>query len=113
MRGVGTERVLTDMVSLVRHAVELDDELVPYPELVQKRYQDWLAAHEAQGQTFTRGAALVAGPYRETIGVNLGVVAMISGTGSCSTGAGWIAARRLFGAELPRLLEELNEGLAV
>ena len=35
MRGVGAERVLTDLVSLVRHAVGLDNELVPYPELVR------------------------------------------------------------------------------
>ena len=39
MRGAGTQRLLTDLVSLVRHAVQLDDELVPYPELVQRRYQ--------------------------------------------------------------------------
>ena len=53
MRGVGAQRVLTDLVSLVRHAVELDDELVPYPELVRRRYEDWLAAQEAGGRTFT------------------------------------------------------------
>jgi type I restriction enzyme, R subunit len=44
VRGAGTRRVLTDLVSLVRHAVQLDDELVPYPERVQRRYADWLAA---------------------------------------------------------------------
>ena len=46
MRGVGARRVLTDLVSLVRHAVQMDDELVPYPELVRQRYQEWLAAQD-------------------------------------------------------------------
>ena len=42
MRGARAERVLTDLVSLVRHAVQMDDELVPYPELVRRRYDEWL-----------------------------------------------------------------------
>lgn len=53
VRGVGAKRVLTDLVSLVRHAVQLEDELVPYPDRVRQRYQDWLAAQEAAGRTFT------------------------------------------------------------
>ncbi len=50
MRGLGTKRVLTDIVSLVRHAIQPepgDDILEPYPEIVQRRYADWLAAREA------------------------------------------------------------------
>ena len=53
VRGVGAQRVLTDVVSLVRHAVQLDDELMPYPERVRARYADWLAAQEASGRAFT------------------------------------------------------------
>ena len=37
VRGVGAQRILTDLVSLVRHAVFLEDELMPYPERVQQR----------------------------------------------------------------------------
>ncbi len=44
VRGAGAPRVLTDLISLVRHVVQLEDELVPYPERVQQRYHDWLAA---------------------------------------------------------------------
>lgn len=35
VRGTNARRVLTDVVSLVRHAVELDEELAPYPEVIQ------------------------------------------------------------------------------
>lgn len=34
VRSVNQQRVLTDLVSLVRHAVEMDEELTPYPEIV-------------------------------------------------------------------------------
>jgi type I restriction enzyme R subunit len=46
VRGGGGKRVLTDLVSLVRHAVQLEDELIPYPDLVRHRYREWLAAQE-------------------------------------------------------------------
>ena len=52
VRGSG-ERVLTDLVSLVRVALHQDDELVPYPDLVRERYHAWLLAQENAGRTFT------------------------------------------------------------
>jgi type I restriction enzyme R subunit len=113
VRGAGAERVLTDLVSMVRHAVELDDELVPYPELVQRRYQDWLAAHEAEGKTFSAEQRWWLDRIAETIGVNLGVSGDDFEYGELFRRGGWIAARRLFGAELPALLDEMNEVLTV
>jgi type I restriction enzyme R subunit len=113
VRGVGAQRVLTDLVSLVRHAVELDDELAPYPDLVRRRYEDWLAAQEAAGRTFTDEQRWWLDRITETIGVNLGVSGEDFQYGELFSRGGWIAARRLFGAELPALLDELNEMLAV
>src|SRR5581483_6257 len=52
VRGSGG-RVLTDLVSLVRFALEQEDELVPYPELVAERFQAWLLQQENAGRTFT------------------------------------------------------------
>ena len=46
VRGAGERRILADLVSLVRHAA-LDEDLAPYPERVQRRYQEWLAAQGA------------------------------------------------------------------
>ena len=42
VHGAGEQRILADLVSLVRHAA-LDEDLEPYPERVQRRYQEWLA----------------------------------------------------------------------
>jgi tetratricopeptide (TPR) repeat protein len=53
VRGAGERRVLADLVSLVRHAVALDDELPPYPARVAARYHAWLNAQEAGGRAFT------------------------------------------------------------
>jgi type I restriction enzyme R subunit len=113
VRGVGAKRVLTDLVSLVRHAVQMEDELIPYPDLVRRRYRDWLEMQETGGRTFTEKQRWWLDRIAETIGVNLSVTSDDFQVGELFSRGGWIAARRLFGAELPMLLEELNEALVV
>jgi type I restriction enzyme R subunit len=111
VRGVGGKRVLTDVVSLVRHAVELDDELVPYPERVRQRYEAWLAAQEADGRKFTEEQRWWLDRIAEHIGVNLGISTQDFDYGEFFNKGGQVAAIRLFGADLPSILEELNNQL--
>ncbi|MCA0438770.1 MAG: DEAD/DEAH box helicase family protein [Actinobacteria bacterium] len=44
---------LTDLVSLLRYTVGVDDELVPYAERVRERYVGWLAQQEQAGVEFS------------------------------------------------------------
>ncbi|MFB0534844.1 MAG: type I restriction-modification enzyme R subunit C-terminal domain-containing protein [Anaerolineae bacterium] len=111
VRGVGAKRVLTDLVSLVRHAVQMEDELIPYPDLVRRRYRDWLEMQESGGRIFTEEQRWWLDRIAETTGVNLSVTSDDFQVGELFSRGGWIAARRLFGADLPVLLEELNEAL--
>src|SRR5207302_6660753 len=69
VRGAGGQRVLTDVISLVRHATQLDDELIPFPERIQARYRDWLAAQSASGRTFTVEQRWWLDKIAENIGV--------------------------------------------
>jgi type I restriction enzyme R subunit len=43
VKGSSQKRLLTDIVSLVRFAMQQDNELVPYPERVQANFKAWLA----------------------------------------------------------------------
>jgi type I restriction enzyme R subunit len=52
VRGSGG-KMLTDIVSLVRYALEQDNELVPFREQVEQRFAGWLLAQEQKGATFT------------------------------------------------------------
>jgi type I restriction enzyme R subunit len=45
--------VLTNLVSLVRQALEPDGNLVAYPMTVEERYHNWLAQQAQAGTTFT------------------------------------------------------------
>jgi type I restriction enzyme R subunit len=113
VRGVRAERVLTDLVSLVRHALEMEDELVPYPELVAQRYKQWLEDQETNGRQFDEQERWWLDKIAEAIGVNLNVTARDFHYGELFDQGGWPAARRVLGDELPALLDDLNESLAV
>ena len=51
VRGNGVRRQLTDLVSLVRFALGMDDELRPFADIVDKRFADWVFRHNARRAT--------------------------------------------------------------
>lgn len=44
---------VTDLVSLVRYATGVEDELVPYGDRVREKYAAWLTQQEQAGVTFS------------------------------------------------------------
>ena len=111
VRGVGERRVLTDLVALVRHAVEVDPELVPYPAQVRARYQGWLRQQEEAGKTFTAEQRWWLDRIAEQVGVNLEVSLDDFDYGQFHDRGGRIAAMKVFGHQVRALLAELNEVL--
>ena len=111
MRGVGEQRVLTDLVSLVRHAVQLDDELVPYPEQVRAALRGVAGRPGGGGRKFTAEQRWWLDRIAEHIGVNLAMTADDFDYGEFFDRGGRIAARKQFGRGLPALLDELNAAL--
>src|SRR5207249_1063460 len=61
VRGASSERLLTDIVSLVRFALHQDGELVPNADRVGNRYEHWLAQQLNRGRTFTEEQLLWLG----------------------------------------------------
>lgn len=110
VRGSGEQRILADLVSLVRHAA-LDEDLEPYPERVQRRYQEWLAARAAAGRKFTPQQQWWLDEIARQIGINLSISLEDLNLAEFQRRGGQLAARRLFGAELVPLLDELNTTL--
>ena len=111
VRGAARDRVLTDVVSLVRHALQLDDELVPYPDCVQARYREWLADQEAGGRKFTAAQRWWLDKIAAQIGVNLAVAADDLDYGEFSERGGRIGMKKQFGQGWAVVLDELNATL--
>ncbi|MBN1314496.1 MAG: hypothetical protein JXA42_03475, partial [Anaerolineales bacterium] len=99
-------RVLTDLISLVRCVVQLEDELVPYPELVQRRYCEWLLTQELEGLVFTPEQRKWMDRITYQIGLNLGFSMQDLNDYFYAEG-GLLAVRRLFGDIFPQLLGQL------
>jgi type I restriction enzyme R subunit len=103
-------KVMTDIVALVRFALQQDEALVPFPETVEARYQEWLAHQEASGRRFTDEQRWWLDAIKDTIAKSFAAdVETLELEYAQRGGAG--RAYQVFGAALEPLLEELNREL--
>ena len=112
VRGLSEQRVLTDLVALVRHALQPEGELSPYPQQVRARYEAWLASQEEAGKSFTDDQRWWLDKIAEFIGINLAITLEdfdIDGE-FVNRGGRW-GAMETIGADWMRLLEEMNVAL--
>ncbi len=109
--GQRVARVLADLVSLVRH-VALDEDIEPYPALVQRRYVEWLKAQEAGGRAFTPEQRWWLDQVAAHIDINLEMTAEDFTAGAFFQRGGQVAALRAFGGGLMQVVDELNEALS-
>lgn len=110
VRGSG-QRVLTDLVSLVRVALHQSDELVGYPELVRERYSAWLLAQENAGRVFTQEQLVWLERIRDHVAASLGITVDDFSYVPFVEHGGLARAAQVFGDGLGPLLDELNEVL--
>lgn len=109
VKGASQRRLLTDLVSLVRFAMQQTNELVPYPERVLANYKAWLAQHT---QPFTEEQHHWLEMIRDHIAANLGLEIDDFEYAPFNAQGGLGKVHKLFGAELPKVIEELNRELA-
>jgi type I restriction enzyme R subunit len=113
-RGVGTQRVLTDLIALVRHALRPDGELIPYPEQVWARYEAWLEAQERTGKRFSPEQRWWLDKIAAQIGLNVQVQPEdFDAIGDFYNRGGRWAAMEALGGDWLQLLAEMNQELAV
>ncbi len=112
VKGTSQRRLLTDLVSLVRFAMQQDNELVPYPERVQSNYSAWLAQQQtAKGHTFTPEQLHWLEMIRDHIAANLGIEPDDFEYAPFDAEGGLGKVHQLFGAELGQVIEGMNREL--
>jgi type I restriction enzyme R subunit len=112
VKGLGSKRHLTDLVSLVRFALGLDGDLKPFADEVDKRFQAWMFRHNAQrGSAFTPEQTEWLRLMKDHIASSYSITrddfdyAELAGKGGLQRAWG------LFGKELDGLMNEMNEEL--
>jgi type I restriction enzyme R subunit len=102
---------LTDLVSLLRYTVGVDNELVPYADRVMERYEAWLAQQEQAGTTFIAEERWWLDRMVEVIGSSAGISAEDLDEAPFTERGGVDGALRDLGDDAARLLDELNTEL--
>ena len=106
-----SQRVLADIVALVRYAIGSDDELAPFAEQVEERFQGWLATQEVAGNTYTYEQRQWLEAIKNHIAGSVSIEPGDLQYAPFVQRGGLARAYALFGAELPNILEELNLAL--
>ena len=112
VRGAAANHILTDLVSLVRFAMHQENELVPFPEKVEVNFQSWVEQQEAGGRNFTNEQRLWLEMIRDHIAANLQIETDDFDYAPFAQEGGIGKVWQLFGDDLNKILDELNEALA-
>jgi type I restriction enzyme R subunit len=111
VKGAGPQKLLTNIVSLVRFTIGTVDVLESFSETVNNRFGDWLAQQEKQGRRFTSEQLEWLNMIKDHIATSLAIGIEDFENVPFNQKGGAIKANRLFGQELNKILEEMNKVL--
>jgi type I restriction enzyme R subunit len=112
VRRASGQRLVVDLVSLVRFALHQEGELVPHAERVRERFERWLAGQRASGRTFTPPQLEWLTMIRDHVATSLGIELEDFDLVPFAEHGGRARAAQVFGGQIGELLQELNEVLA-
>ena len=101
-----------DLVALVRFALEREQVLEPFAQTVNQRFIEWIERNIAKDIVFTPEQRAWLDLIRDHIATAISIEPNDFNYAPFSQRGGLGKAHQLFGDDLPKLLEELNEVLA-
>ena len=111
VRGAGPQRILTNIVSLIRFAVGRSHILEPFSEIVDQRFDRWLSQQQDIGREFTDEQMLWLDMIRKHIGTSLAIGIDDFELPPFAQKGGAVRADAVFQNQLDRILDELNKEL--
>jgi type I restriction enzyme, R subunit len=113
VRGAPSDKVLTDIISLVRFATGQADTLEPYAARVEQKFNLWIGRQKKAGRDYTEDQMNWLKAIKDYLAANVEIApADLMKDQPFSAWGGVVAARKLFGTELNGMLDELSEALA-
>lgn len=106
VKGVPAKELLTNIVSLIRFSTGLSDVLLPFPELVNQRFNDWI---KEQGSQFNEEQTIWLKRIKDQIANNAECeIDDFELIPECKQDGGILKAQALFGKKLNTIVQELN-----
>ncbi|MEO0123726.1 MAG: type I restriction-modification enzyme R subunit C-terminal domain-containing protein [candidate division WOR-3 bacterium] len=111
VRGAGPQKLLTNIISLIRFAIGESNYLEPFTETVEQRFRTWLNEQEKLGRKFTPEQLDWLTMIKNHIATSLAITIDDFELAPFFEKGGPIKANQVFGKELNTILSELNEVL--
>jgi len=109
VRGAGTQKLLTNIISLVRFAVGENGILEPFSDVVERRFSEWLARQE---RDFTSEQTEWLKMIKDQIATSYSIEMDDFQLSPFHEKGGEVKVYQIFGNDLESILQELNEVLA-
>ena len=108
VKKAGAQKLLTDIISLIRFTLGEETILEPFPETVNRRFADWLTAQKKMGRTFTSEQMEWLQMLKEHISTSVAITVDDLELTPFQERGGAIKASKVFGEQLDKIIEELN-----
>ena len=105
------QKLLTDVIALVRYGLGKTDRLDPFAESIEKRFRNWLMNQAKAGNVFTPEQREWLMMIKEHIAASAEITTDDFDEVPFNTHAGLVKVHKLFGERLNQILNELNEVL--
>ena len=112
VKGAGPQKLLTNLISLMRFAIGEINILEPFSDTVERRFNEWLAQQEGLGNRFTPEQMEWLRMIKEHIATSLSIGMDDFELSPFNQKGGAVKVYQLFGQQLNGIMEELNERLA-
>lgn len=112
VRGAGVQKLLTDIIAILRYSIGEVDVLEPFSETINQKFNNWLSEQQKSGQEFTSEQIEWLTMIKDHIATSLGIEMDDFEYSPFHDKGGAVKAYKIFGDKLNTILEELNEVLA-
>ena len=112
VKGAGPQKLLTNIISLIRFAIGESDVLEPFSDTVNTRFSNWLAGQEKTGRKFIQEQKDWLLNIKDHIASSMAIERDDFELSPFYEEGGLVKAYQVFGNELDNILTELNEVLA-
>ena len=104
-------KMLTDLISIVRYSIGKDDLLMPFDEVVDKRFAKWLETQESSGRKFSAEQKEWLVMIKEHIASSVSISLADMDYAPFNQKGGRMKLFKIFGDDYENILSELHEVL--